>query len=131
MKIKILKERKLTPTEKDNREKIAKGIEKDNPDMPMDKKMAIATAQAKKKEEQIDEMSAMSGGAVGGSSGKIIDEEDETLEELYSSKGSMMTASDSDDPEGSLEWGRARGMQNFKVRSESLFHDKWRDFLKS
>jgi len=43
-----LREKTLTPAEKKKREEIAKAIEKDNPDMPMDKKMAIATAQAKK-----------------------------------------------------------------------------------
>ena len=43
-----LAERKLTDAEEDKREEIAKAMEKDNPDMPMDKKMAIATAQAKK-----------------------------------------------------------------------------------
>jgi hypothetical protein len=43
-----LREKTLTPAEKKKREEIAKAIEKDDPDMPMDKKMAIATAQAKK-----------------------------------------------------------------------------------
>lgn len=41
-------ERKLTPSELKKREKVAKAIERDNPDMPMAKKMAIATATAKK-----------------------------------------------------------------------------------
>jgi len=45
-----IRERKLTPAELKKREKIAKAIEKDNPDYPMSKKMAIATAQAKKEE---------------------------------------------------------------------------------
>lgn len=43
-----LLEKTLTPAEKKKREEIAKAIEKDNPDMPMDKKMAIATATAKR-----------------------------------------------------------------------------------
>ena len=43
-----LAEKKLTPAELKKREEIAKAIEKDDPDMPMSKKMAIATAQAKK-----------------------------------------------------------------------------------
>lgn len=46
--LKQLREKTLTPAEKKKREEIAKAMEKDNPDMPMDKKMAIATAQAKK-----------------------------------------------------------------------------------
>jgi hypothetical protein len=41
-------ERKLTPAELKKRETIAKAIERDNPDYPMSKKMAIATAAAKK-----------------------------------------------------------------------------------
>ena len=43
-----LREKTLTPAEKKKREEIAKAMENDDPDMPMDKKMAIATAQAKK-----------------------------------------------------------------------------------
>jgi hypothetical protein len=40
-------EKTLTPNEKRARERIAKGIAKSNPNMPMSKKMAIATARAK------------------------------------------------------------------------------------
>ena len=43
-----LAEKTLTPAEKKKREDVAKAIERDNPDMPMDKKMAIATATAKR-----------------------------------------------------------------------------------
>ena len=46
-------ERKLTSAELKKREEIAKAIERDNPDMPMDKKMAIATATAKRVNERI------------------------------------------------------------------------------
>ena len=42
----ILGERHMTPAEKDKREDIAQGIEKSNPNMPMSKKMAIATSKA-------------------------------------------------------------------------------------
>jgi hypothetical protein len=48
----VVKEKTLTPAEKKKREEIAKAIQRDNPDMPMDKKMAIATAQAKKVAEK-------------------------------------------------------------------------------
>jgi hypothetical protein len=41
-------EKKLTKAELKKREEVAMGIEKSNPKMPMDKKMAIATAVAKK-----------------------------------------------------------------------------------
>ena len=43
-----VKERELTDAELKKREEVAKAIERDDPDMPMDKKMAIATATAKK-----------------------------------------------------------------------------------
>ena len=43
-----VEEKTLTPAERKKREDVAKAIERDNPDMPMDKKMAIATATAKK-----------------------------------------------------------------------------------
>lgn len=49
-----LEEKTLTPAEKKKREEIAKAIEKDQPNMPMDKKMAIATAQAKKVAEEVE-----------------------------------------------------------------------------
>ena len=45
---KELREKTLTPAEIKKREEIAKAMEKDNPDMPMGKKMAIATATAKR-----------------------------------------------------------------------------------
>lgn len=50
-----LDEKTLTPAEKKKREEIAKAIERDNPKMPMDKKMAIATAQAKKVAESVSD----------------------------------------------------------------------------
>ena len=50
----VTNEKTLTPAEKKKREEIAKAIEKDNPDMPMDKKMAIATATAKRVAEASD-----------------------------------------------------------------------------
>lgn len=55
MKFKIkLQEKILTAAEKRKREEIAQAIERDNPGMPMDKKMAIATATAKKVAEETD-----------------------------------------------------------------------------
>ena len=48
-------ERKLTDKEMKKREDVAQAIKRDDPDMPMDKKMAIATSVAKKtKGEAID-----------------------------------------------------------------------------
>jgi hypothetical protein len=47
-----LDEKKLTPAEMKKREEIAKAIKRENPNMPMSKKMAIATATAKKVAEE-------------------------------------------------------------------------------
>jgi hypothetical protein len=48
-------EKILTPAEKKKREEIAQAISRDDPKMPMDKKMAIATAQAKKVAESVSD----------------------------------------------------------------------------
>lgn len=50
----MIEEKKLTKAELKKREEVAKAIEKENPNMPMDKKMAIATATAKKVAEEED-----------------------------------------------------------------------------
>lgn len=52
----MVSEKKLTPAELKKREEVAKAIERDNPSMDKSKKMAIATATAKKvAEETIEE----------------------------------------------------------------------------
>lgn len=74
-----LEEKKLTPAEMKKREEIAQAIERENPGIDMGKKMAIATAQAKKvaeevvEEEQIDEISKMTSGEYLVKAGKQID----------------------------------------------------------
>lgn len=49
-----LDEKMLTPAEMKKREEVAMAIKRDNPKMPMGKKMAIATATAKKVAEDLD-----------------------------------------------------------------------------
>ena len=49
-----ISEKKLTPAELKKREEIAQAIKRDNPKMPMDKKMAIATATAKRVAEETE-----------------------------------------------------------------------------
>lgn len=51
---KLQTEKTLSPAEIKKREEIAKAMERDNPDMPMAKKMAIATATAKKVAEDVE-----------------------------------------------------------------------------
>jgi hypothetical protein len=49
-----IREKTLTPAELKKREEIAKAMERDNPGMDMGKKMAIATATAKRVAEAVD-----------------------------------------------------------------------------
>lgn len=53
-----IREKTLTPAEKKKREEVAKAIERENPSMPMAKKMAIATATAKKVAEATEDLSS-------------------------------------------------------------------------
>jgi hypothetical protein len=55
IKEEVLDEKTLTPAEMKKREEIAKAIARENPKMPMSKKMAIATASAKKVAEGFDD----------------------------------------------------------------------------
>lgn len=52
----VLGEKKLTDAELKKREEIAQAIERENPGMDMGKKMAIATAQAKKVAEEVEQI---------------------------------------------------------------------------
>ena len=56
----VLGEKKLTDAELKKREEIAKAMERDNPGMDMGKKMAIATAQAKKVAEEVEQIDELS-----------------------------------------------------------------------
>lgn len=59
-----LREKHLTPAEMKKREEVAKAIKRENPNMPMAKKMAIATATAKKVAEATQDISSMGGQAL-------------------------------------------------------------------
>lgn len=54
-----MNEKTLTPAELKKREEIAKAIKRENPNMPMAKKMAIATATAKKVAEAKEDLSSV------------------------------------------------------------------------
>lgn len=60
-----IEEKKLTPAEMKKREEVAKAIERENPKMPMAKKMAIATATAKKVAEEAESIDELSRETVG------------------------------------------------------------------
>lgn len=55
-----LREKVLTSAEKRKREQVAKALERENPNMPMAKKMAIATATAKKVAEDSEPVNEIS-----------------------------------------------------------------------
>ncbi len=55
-----LEEKKLTPAEMRKREEIAKAMERENPGMDKSKKMAIATATAKRVAEEAEELDELS-----------------------------------------------------------------------
>lgn len=55
-----LEEKKLTPAEMKKREEIAKAMERENPGMDKSKKMAIATATAKRVAEEAEELDELS-----------------------------------------------------------------------
>ena len=57
-----LEEKTLTPAEKKKREEVAKAIERENPNMPMGMKMAIATKTAKRVAEEMDDEGNMARG---------------------------------------------------------------------
>ena len=56
----LYNEKKLTDAELKKREEIAQAIAKEHPEMEMSKKMAIATAQAKKVAEEVEELDEVS-----------------------------------------------------------------------
>ena len=60
-----LSEKHLTPAEMKKREEIAKAIHRETPGMPMGKKMAIATAQAKKVSENVGDLDEASSPTAG------------------------------------------------------------------
>ncbi len=75
----------MTPAELKKREKVAKSIERDNPDMPMDKKMAIATDVAKKTAEaKVDEISV----------GKMMKYGKAAVKDFEKHRGTVKTALD-------------------------------------
>ena len=115
--LKELREKTLTPAEKKKREEIAKAMEKDNPDMPMDKKMAIATDTAKRVAEEksvrqlIDPKKEVMVVKMNGKRHKVI-VIDKSKQKEYLSKGWMLAENESleeqkDDAEYNDEGGMA------------------------
>ena len=68
-----LEEKKLTPAEMKKREEIAKAMERENPGMDKSKKMAIATATAKRVAEEAEELDEISAATLRSYTGKASD----------------------------------------------------------
>ena len=122
-----MNEKTLTPAELKKREEIAKSIERDNPNMPMGKKMAIATATAKRVAEAQDpgeydyegDMAKNNLRTICRSSGEMIDMLDEntnlpewvqskiTLAEDYISSAYNYMMSESEEMDESADAGLA------------------------
>lgn len=67
-----LEEKKLTPAEMKKREEVAKAIERENPGIDKSKKMAIATATAKRVAEETEEIEEAKDTVVRDKEGKVI-----------------------------------------------------------
>jgi hypothetical protein len=68
----VLGEKKLTDAEMKKREEIAQAMERENPGMNMGKKMAIATAQAKKVAEEVEQIDEISDKTLGNYVSKAV-----------------------------------------------------------
>jgi hypothetical protein len=67
-----MNEKTLTPAELKKRKEVADAIKRDNPNMPMAKKMAIATATAKKVAEEVEELDEISKATLRKAGGKML-----------------------------------------------------------
>tara|TARA_Y100000593_G_scaffold56973_1_gene106116 strand:- start:1576 stop:3198 length:1623 start_codon:yes stop_codon:yes gene_type:complete len=130
MKIRILKEKKDCFKKKDFKSKSTcvqdqKGIGEKRGNAYV---ASVLRDQGEIEEEQLEEMSGMAGGAVGGAAGNAF-EDDENLEEMYSTKGAfpskMQRIQTDGEVEGKIERGRHQGLKNYK----ESFHNQWKDFL--
>lgn len=115
-----MNEKVLTPAEKKKREEVAKAIERDNPSMPMAKKMAIATATAKKVAEQRinEDVATTLKKAAGSSSGTNVTFADGTKETI-----------DQDMAKALLGVHQKLNMSNKKKMEDNLFKSS-EDFMK-
>lgn len=78
-------EKTLTMAELKKREQIAKAIERENPDMDMSKKMAIATAQAKKVAEEVEQYDDILEAVLAEQDSKEVEAITTMLEAMYES----------------------------------------------
>lgn len=133
MKIRILREKKDCFQEKDFKSKSKcvqgqKGIGEKRGNAYV---ASVLRDQGELDEEQLEEISGMSGGAVGGPAGGF-EEDDENLEEMYSTKGSfpskVQRIQTDGEVKGKIERGRHQGLKNYK-ENKNKFHQDWKSFM--
>ena len=98
---KDLREKTLTAAEKKKREEIAKAMERDNPGMDMKKKMAIATATAKRVAEESDDRDELTKKLFPKKSPKEMEKADKERNRKMNQKKFMKPGK----PSRSREWG--------------------------
>jgi hypothetical protein len=100
-KTEAVEEKTLTPAEKKKREEIAKAMERDNPGMDMKKKMAIATATAKRVAEESDDRDELTKKLFPKKSPKEMEKTDKERNRKMNQKRFMKPGK----PSRSREWG--------------------------
>jgi hypothetical protein len=115
-------EKTLTPAEMKKREEVAKAIERENPNMPMGKKMAIATSTAKKVAEEVEQLEE--GDVSHGQYMQYHGEAKKMLDKI--SKGLDVHAKNITDKNnyngGQAHWGHVGDMKQFHRQIQDL-HD--------
>jgi len=122
-----LQEKKLTPAELKKREDIAQAMERENPGMDMGKKMAIATAQAKKVAEEVEELDELQQSTLQSYAQKALDDKNynkrknrpadivRALRKVHAKQTGMGEEMDTDEPE--LEESRGHKILASKMSS--------------
>ncbi len=117
----ILGEKKLTSAEMKKREDVAQAIERDNPSMPMGKKMAIATATAKKVAEETEQIDELKKSTVRSYMNKKVDRIHKDADLQYPFKAKPISKKEAEKNTEHLMRGHAR-LSGVKPTSEQVEH---------
>jgi len=119
----ILGEKKLTSAEMKKREDVAQAIERDNPSMPMGKKMAIATATAKKVAEETEQIDELKKSTVRSYMNKKVDRIHKDADLQYPFKAKPISKKEAEKNTKDLMRGHAR-LSGVKPTSEEVELDE-------
>ena len=117
----ILGEKKLTPAEMKKREEVAQAIHRENPGMAMGKKMAIATATAKKVAEETEQIDELKKSTVKSYMNKKVDQIHKDADLQYPFKPKPITKKEVEKNTKDLMRGHAR-LSGVKPTSEEVEH---------